>query len=219
MPHLDDRLKAVARQLRSEVHADIGSDHGHLLKALLAAGRIRRGIAIENKRQPFENSTRTLAGVNAEVRFADGLEGVPHGEANSLSICGMGAETILNILEAFPSRVPPLVVLQPNRCPEVLRAWGLRNGFHLCDEQLVYGHWPYPILRFEQAQDASDPAYEGLGREAALLWGPHLIRRWEPEFVARLREEQRYWSDFKRLGPDNAQRLQLLHEILSGVQQ
>ena len=89
MPRLDARLKSVAQQVCCRVHADIGSDHGHLLKALLAAGRIQRGIAIENKRQPFLNSQTTLQGVNADVRFADGIEGLKAGEADSLSICGI----------------------------------------------------------------------------------------------------------------------------------
>ncbi len=73
MPRLDERLKTVARQIRWPIHADIGSDHGHLLKALLSAGRIDCGIAIENKRQPFENSRRTLADLASEVRLAEGF--------------------------------------------------------------------------------------------------------------------------------------------------
>ena len=74
MPRLDERLKTVARQIRSDTHVDVGSDHGHLLLALLKAGRIRKGIAIENKQLPFENSRKTLTGVNAEVRFGSGLD-------------------------------------------------------------------------------------------------------------------------------------------------
>ncbi len=38
----------VAEQIRSGTHIDVGSDHGRLLKALLASGRIDRGIAIEH---------------------------------------------------------------------------------------------------------------------------------------------------------------------------
>ena len=114
MPKLDQRLIAVTRRIRSGTHADIGSDHGLLLASLLASGRINSGIAIENKRQPWENSTATLAGLAAEARLGDGLEVLKSGEADSLSICGMGAENMIAILERYPDRVPNTVVLQPN---------------------------------------------------------------------------------------------------------
>ena len=215
MPRLDDRLKAVAKQIRCRVHADIGSDHAHLLKALLKAGRIERGIAIENKQQPFENSKSTLAGLQADVRFVDGLAGLRTGEADSLSCCGMGGESMVRILDAFPARVAPVVILQPNRRPELTRQWGLRSGFHLVDEQVAFGHWAYSILRFERADASSDPAYEGVDWDAALLFGPHMIKRWQPDFVARLREEKRYLTDLDRRNRDATKRLAAIERLLS----
>lgn len=214
MPRLDDRLKAVAKQIRCRVHADIGSDHGHLLKALLKAGRIERGIAIENKRQPFENSKATLNGLNAEVRFANGLDGLRSNEADCLSICGMGGESMVRILKASPERVPSLLVLQPNRRPDLVRRWGLQSGFHLVDEQIAIGHWAYLVLRFKRADASNDPAYDGVDREAALLFGPHVLKRREPEFAARLREEERYLTNLDRLGADAAKRLGLIKRLL-----
>ena len=213
LPRLDDRLKAVAKQIRCRVHADIGSDHAHLLKALLTSGRIERGVAIEDKQQPFANSKSTLAGLNADVRFADGLAGLRAGEADSLSCCGMGGESMVRILEAFPGRVPPVVILQPNRRPELTRQWGLRRGFHLLDEQIARGHWPYCILRFERADASADPAYEGLDREAALLFGPHMIRRWQPDFVAQLREEWQYLNGLDRLNRGTTRRLEAIERL------
>ncbi|MGB1707088.1 MAG: tRNA (adenine(22)-N(1))-methyltransferase TrmK, partial [Rubripirellula sp.] len=99
MPHLDERLKKVAQQIRVTTHVDIGSDHANLLVALLRSGRVKKGIAIENKQQPLLHSQQALVGLDAEVRFADGLDGLLAGEADSLSICGMGAENIVSILE------------------------------------------------------------------------------------------------------------------------
>lgn len=95
---LDDRLAAVADQIKSTTHVDIGSDHGSLLVALLNQDRIKFGIAVENKQRPFDNSVRALAGLPAEVRLGDGLNPIEIGEADSLSICGMGAESIRDIL-------------------------------------------------------------------------------------------------------------------------
>ena len=208
MPKLDRRLKAVAACIRHPVHADIGSDHGHLLAALLASGRIERGIAIENKTQPLENSRETLQGYPAEVRFGDGLEELGVEEADGVSLCGMGGELIVQILSRFPSRVPPRVIVQPNRRPERVREWALRSGFHLADEQVVFGHWPYQILVFQRVTSCDpDPAYDGVHRRAALLFGPLNLKRGDPKWLERLREERRYLVGFDTLGDEAQDRL------------
>ncbi|MCO8124330.1 class I SAM-dependent methyltransferase [Stieleria sp. TO1_6] len=214
MPRLDQRLKCVAQQIRCDVHADIGSDHGHLLKALLMAGRIERGIAIENKQQPFLNSQRNLRGLPAQVRLADGLAGLEPGEADCLSICGMGGQSISQILSAAADRIPPVVILQPNRSPETVRRWGQRQGYRLIDEQVTTGQRAFVILRFQHQGPGDDPAYAGIDRDAAELFGPHLMRRREPHWVRRLEQEQHYLSRLDRLGPDAAQRLKTLDRVL-----
>ncbi len=215
MPRLDDRLKTVARQIRGTCHVDVGSDHGHLLKALLKAGRIERGIAIENKRQPFENSQTTLAGLAADVRFGDGLEPLDAGEADSLSICGMGGESIARILSEFPERVPAFVVLQPNKRPEWVRAWGLGSGFHLLAEPRTAGRRAFQVLVFRRFADSPDPAYQGVDREAALLFGPHNLRQRDPQFLQGLLEERRYLNQLDRLDARAADRLAAIQRIVA----
>ena len=217
MPKLDVRLIKVAQQIRSKTHVDIGSDHGGLLVALLNSGRIEYGIAIENNRQPLENSARALTGLPAEVRFGDGLHALQQGEADSLSICGFGTKSMLRILTAYPNRVPSHVVLQPNPQPEIIRQWALDNGYHLVDERIAWGHLPYAILSFRRAEDsqAMDPAYENVNRQAALLFGPLVLKRQDQLFESQLREEESYWGRFDRLEPRLAHRLELIREILA----
>jgi tRNA (adenine22-N1)-methyltransferase len=215
MPSLDDRLAAVASLIRSRVHADIGSDHGQLLKALLRGGRIDRGIAIENKLSPYKNSRRTLAGLDADVRFADGLHGLQVDEADSLSLCGMGGELIARILDEFPDRVPSVLVLQPNRRPETVRQWGSRSGFHLVDERLVFARRHYVILRFQRSGSDADPAYQGLDRTAAELFGPLLIARWDPGFVKTLIDEEAYLNSLPELNRESQNRLDALSRLLA----
>ena len=192
MPKLDPRLIAVKEMIWSKTHADIGSDHGGLLVELLDCGRIEFGIAIENNLQPFENSQRALSGLAAEVRLGDGLGVLSRGEVDSISICGMGAKTMLRILDAHPDRLPDKVVLQPNRHAEFVRGWGLSNGFHLQQEFVSRGHWPYAILCFARGGldvnqlPKPDVAYNGLDRDAALLFGPHELRRDGPMLESQL---------------------------------
>ncbi len=221
MPHLDQRLTVVARQIRCRTHADIGSDHGHLLKALLTSGRIEHGIAIENKRQPFENSKRTLAGLSADVRFFDGFAGLHAGEADSVSICGMGGETITRLLTAHPGRLPATILVQPNSRLEMLRAWGLEASYHLLNESVATGarrqEIPrrFVILRFERAEASLvDPAYVDLDRETAILFGPHFIRNQSDEFVAALHAEHAYIQSLPNLSKEMRSRRAAIEQLL-----
>lgn len=239
MPRLDQRLRIVANQIRWRTHADIGSDHGHLLKALLKAGRIERAIAIENKTLPWENSLRTLVNLPADVRLADGLEGLGEGEVDGLSVCGMGGPAIARILDRHPERVPATVILQPNCKAELVRRWALRHCYDLVDESMAVGsvkrvklvhradtltmaRYRFIVLRFEKSlgtatgqQPHSDAAYEGLDREAAILFGPRLIRLWHRDFVDSLLQEQAYLSSLVRLGEESARRLSAIRRLIS----
>lgn len=216
----DKRLRAAIKMIRSKVHADIGSDHGLMLYSMLKSGRIEHGIAIENKRQPFENSVSTLTGLNADVRLGDGLEALQPGEADSLSICGMGGPKIRQLLLRFPDRLPKQIVLQPNERPELLREWGLKHGFHLVDEQLVIRrNCRFTILNFHQADRHNpDPAYADIDREVGLEFGPWFFKRRENQFVQLLLEEESYWNRFDRLEPERQHRLKLIRIALSQLQ-
>lgn len=240
VPHLDQRLRIVASHIRWRTHADIGSDHGHLLKALLKARRIERAIAIENKTLPWENSRRTLANLAAEVRLADGLEGLGEGEVDGLSVCGMGGPAITRILDRHPERVPATIILQPNCKAELVRRWALRHCYDLVDESMAVGsvkrvklahradnsttvpRYRFIVLRFEKLgtqatgqQPHRDAAYEGLDREAAILFGPRLIRAWHHDFVDSLLQEQAYLSSHVRLGDESARRLSAIRRLIS----
>lgn len=215
MPRLDERLKIVARQIYSETHVDIGSDHGHLLVALLAAGRIQRGIAIENKQLPWENSFRSLRGLSADVRFADGLAGLAENEADSLSICGLGGKTIVQILTSFPSRIPSQVIAQPNNREDLVREWGMQSGFHLVREFQTSCSSHFVVLCFERSFAAVDPAYDGLPLEESLFFGPHLLRESSVDFHSRLLEERDYLRSFPRLQGIGRKRLMAIERVLA----
>ena len=214
---LDDRLLAVAEMIQSRIHADIGSDHGSLLVSLLNDGSVKYGIAIENKLQPFKNSVSALKDLSAEVRLGDGLESLEEGEADSLSICGLGAESIRDILLARPRRIPRRLVLQVFHKPEVIRGWALDNGFHLLREQVTDGRRPYTILSFRRAEDPSvdDPAYKSVDRDSALLFGPFVLQRQDRQFDQQLQAEEAWWRRFSRLSSDRSHRLKLIQRVMA----
>lgn len=225
MPKLDARLQAVADRIDSRVHADIGSDHGHLLAYLLKMGRVERGIAVENKEQPFQNSLGTLAGLNAEVRLGDGLGPLKAGEVDSLSICGMGGDSIIKILDQWPDRVPGSILLQPNKGHHRVRRWAAKSGFWLVDELHANWHWSHLVIQFRKpsvddlAKSADerafcDPVYQAIDQELAFTFGPLIMKRRSPEFVLRMHEERAYYRRLEHRSTETDTRLKAIEKAL-----
>ncbi|WP_407569568.1 tRNA (adenine(22)-N(1))-methyltransferase [Deinococcus altitudinis] len=211
---LDARLEAAAELIRAERHTDIGSDHASLPIWLLQSGRAGRVIVVEKTPGPLEVARRALtqAGVSgrAELRLGDGLEplhpAASQGELESVSLTGMGARTMLGILERgrAAGRVPAALVVQPNDGAGLLRGWARAHGYRLVAERMASGFWRYPVLRLERQKSPvesgtvgnrtstatdHDPAYDGLPEAAALWYGPHLLRQAHPLLVQELRAQ------------------------------
>ena len=237
---LDDRLVAVAERIRANVHVDVGSDHGKLLLWLLKHQQINRGIAIENNQRPFQNSTEALrvffpprpadgtAPGIAEVRFGDGLAALQPHEADSLSICGLGGRAVVRILSKYPIRVPKQLVVQPNNRPEDVRRWALASGFRLLDEVIVGDERNFIVLTFQrhrendgdQERDSKtyqDPAYEAVDFDAAILFGPLIIKRNEPALMKQLNEELAYWAQFSELATPAIKRLKIVESLANSI--
>ena len=99
------RLECVAAQVPTGARlADIGSDHGYLPVALVRRGVIAAAVAGEVALTPFAAAERTVREhelqARISVRLASGLEAIePQDGITAVSICGMGGETIRDILE------------------------------------------------------------------------------------------------------------------------
>lgn len=193
---LEPRLQAVAQEINAQTHADIGADHALLPRYLLLSGRAQRVIVVEKNPGPWENSRRALEGLWAEVRLGDGLGPLEPGEADSLSLCGMGARLMVKILSAYPHRLPPRLVLQPNDSALPLRRWALQAGYALVKEQMVQGFWRYSILTLQKGPCT---AYWGLPLEAALRYGPLLLKARHPLLWAELQVQQQHLAGLPSL--------------------
>ncbi|PNY81364.1 tRNA (adenine(22)-N(1))-methyltransferase TrmK [Deinococcus koreensis] len=196
MPSLDARLEAVLGLVHAHSHADIGSDHASLPIELIHRGQIVRGVIVELNSGPLllarQNVRRAGLQDRIDVRAGDGFSPLAPGEVQSASLSGMGAQTMLGILDRAGETLPPALILQPNDSPRRVRVWALAHGYHLSAERLAEGHWTYPVLRLEQ-RGGPDPAYAGLPLDAALRYGPHLLGSGDP--LAR----RQVWADIVRL--------------------
>ncbi len=138
------RLEAVAACVpQCTTLADIGTDHAYLPVLLLQRGKIQNAIAGDIVPGPCEAARKTVRDYHLEqavaVRQGSGLTVLSPGEAEVIAIAGMGAETMLQILEDCPAvwQQAKALVLQPMSDSERLRHWAEDHGWAIEREDLV----------------------------------------------------------------------------------
>lgn len=103
---LPPRLRLIAGWVPEGAYlADVGTDHGYLPTWLRLQGKIRGAVASDLRPGPLERAkvTGLLYGTdNIEYRLCNGLAGIRPSEVDTVTIAGMGGETILSILKAAP---------------------------------------------------------------------------------------------------------------------
>lgn len=176
--------------------ADIGSDHGYLPVALMRRGVITAAVAGEVATTPFHAAQRTVRDNGLEqritVRLADGLAAIePHDGITAISVCGMGGETIRDILESGKACLSgqERLVLQPNGGEQPLRHWLMDNGYSIVSEELLReNRFYYEIIVAERAGPVAYTAEQ-------LYFGPLQMQARSPAFIAKwqrmLRQKQK----------------------------
>ncbi len=198
-----ERLQAVARWVPAGATvADIGADHAHLLIHLVLRERIKKGVAGELNKGPYENARsqveRSGLSDRIEVRLGDGLSVLKEGEADAIVIAGMGGALIASILDRGRKKLSGVrrLVLQPNTGGERVRQWLRQNGWVPVGETLVEeGGTLYEIIAAEQGEDEALYRQPPATEEQLLLLGPLLwkekhpllTKRWLQELAARER--------------------------------
>ncbi|SDI04481.1 tRNA (adenine22-N1)-methyltransferase [Pseudomonas flavescens] len=184
---LSERLERVAVHVPVGARlADIGSDHGYLPVALMNRGVIDAAVAGEVAMTPFLAAERTVdenhLGARISVRLASGLAAIePADGITVVSLCGMGGETIRDILERDKNRLSgeERLILQPNGGEQPLRQWLMDNGYRILHEDLLREHrFYYEIIVAERTGPVSYSAKE-------LYFGPLQLRERSPVFLAK----------------------------------
>jgi tRNA (adenine22-N1)-methyltransferase len=200
---LSTRLERVAAQVPQGARlADIGSDHGYLPVALKLRGVIEAAVAGEVAPTPYASAQRNVRKNGLQesivVRLADGLAAVePQDRISVVSLCGMGGETMCEILEAGKQRLAGVerLVLQPNGAERELRQWLMGNGYQIvCEELLRENRFDYEII-------VAEPGAAAYSIEQ-LYFGPVLLREKSEAFLAKwrrmLRQKQQTLANFQR---------------------
>lgn len=139
---MDERLSLICDMTPScRLAADIGTDHGYLICALVESGRARRGIAADISLPSLDKARREIEsrGLDHRIRpvLGDGLAGVGPEDLEVVIIAGMGGETIAHIMGEWPFSKNPgiLWLLQPMTKAERLRDWLWEEGFSIGEER------------------------------------------------------------------------------------
>lgn len=136
LPKLTPRLQAAADLIeKTDSVIDIGTDHGYLPIYLLLSGKAATAAAADIRVSPLDNAKENIAlyGVDVKTMLSDGFKNI--NEKYSVGcICGMGGETIGEIISAGKDITPDTLVLQPMTGAEKLRKHLFENGYKITDE-------------------------------------------------------------------------------------
>lgn len=143
---LSKRLEKVAQMVPEGVRvADIGCDHAYLPIELVKRGQVAYAIGCDLNKGPLEAAAKNagrfgLEQSKLELRLGDGLNALAPGDADVVTIAGMGAGLMADILSARPDVVQGLrlIVVSPNVAPWILRHWAMENGFAVTQEDVVF---------------------------------------------------------------------------------
>ncbi len=133
LPVLDARLSAAAELVRPGLPAaDIGCDHGKLAAVLAGSGRCPRVIGADLRPGPLAKARRTLEAAGCqdkvELRLGDGLSVLREGEAATIVLAGVSAQTTWEILEKAPWVFQPGGPLSAATTESWQRCWQGRAG-------------------------------------------------------------------------------------------
>ncbi len=181
--NIGNRLETIGSLVLQDcILADIGTDHAYLPVFLLLENKIKAAIAGDIVEGPCRAATNTVSLYNLkdkiQVRLGSGLSVLKVGEAECISIAGMGGATIVDILAAGLkiAKSAKRLVLQPQTGAKGLRKWLLDNGWDIVDEELV---WENKRL-YEIVVAEPSSKMKTLYSEIELEIGPVLLEKKHP---------------------------------------
>lgn len=138
---LTPRLQTLAALVPQGARlADIGTDHGKLPISLLQENRISCAIGSDIGEGPLAHARRNAQehGVSITLHLAPGLQAVRSEDCDTVSIAGMGGQTIAEILAdaSWTAEGRHLLLLQPMTMIYELRQWLWANGYAIARETL-----------------------------------------------------------------------------------
>ncbi len=139
--------------------ADIGCDHGYLSLHLLQSGKASFVYAADINEGPLQCAIRNAEkfGFRDKIQFylSDGVRNVPR-DFDRMICAGMGADTIISILEAAPwlKKEQYTLILQCQSKTPALRRYLSENGWRITQEYALRdGKFLYTVMDVDYRPD------------------------------------------------------------------
>lgn len=152
MTELSERLKACATMVSGKgIACDVGTDHAYLPIHLVKSGICSKALACDINKGPLEYAWKNIAveglGEQISTILTDGLSGVNPDGISDIIIAGMGAETIIHIIDKVEwIKKGVNLILQPMSRHHLLREYLYNNGFMIGEERAVAEGSCYTII-------------------------------------------------------------------------
>lgn len=142
------RIISIANMLNgSNTHVDIGCDHCYLCKYCIEKNYVNNFINIDINEAPLKSGKN-----NINIKYLDRVKFIQNDglknlvlNFDSLSISGLGAKTIIDILKNNINKYK-FGVLQANNNIHLLRKYFKDNNLKIIDEQVVYENNIYYVI-------------------------------------------------------------------------
>ena len=185
---ISDRLLACAAFVApGDRVADVGCDHGYLSIHLLTQGIATSAIASDVNEGPLQSALRNAEKYGVKDRMSlylsDGVKSIPR-DFDTLICAGMGADTMISILEAAPwlrDKKYRLILQCQSKTP-MLRQYLSESGWRIAQEAVLRdGRFLYTVMEV-----CWEPDYPRL-TEAEYYFPPALLEDPSPEVPAYYR--------------------------------
>lgn len=150
---LSARLCAVAGLVHKGFKvADIGTDHGYLPIYLVQNGISDFVYACDVRPKPLERAKAHIMEYgleqNIKICLADGLAGINKGDADTITICGMGGKLMQNIIQLGKDKLADgmQLVLSPQSEVRDFREYLINNNIEIVSELMVKDEGKYYFL-------------------------------------------------------------------------
>lgn len=141
--------------------ADIGCDHAYLSLYLVLSGKCNLAIASDLREGPLKSAKENISKFECKNKIipvhADGLDGIEEYSPSDILICGMGGDTIIQILSRaeFIKKQGMRLILQPQTAFAELALYLADNGFKIHQER--YAHDRNKAYRIIAAEYIGQP--------------------------------------------------------------
>ncbi|NLA78231.1 MAG: SAM-dependent methyltransferase [Erysipelothrix sp.] len=149
---LSKRLATIYKWInQGDVIADIGTDHGYLIAALVADQVCPKAFGVDNKPGPLQQAAKVMKAyhLEADVELTLAMPDHAYHHVDGWVIAGLGYETITKIIDEHFQSIKKLkyVIIQSNTKVAQLRSYLQSKNLHIVDEKLVFDEFYYPMIK------------------------------------------------------------------------